>query len=183
MEKSLSGKCLLSSPFLEDGNFFRTMVYVLQHSEHQAFGLVLNRPTDHMLSNVVSMVCELKCVHDEPLYYGGPVDGPLIAIHNHPGVGGHPCSHQLYVTSDQDDLKKLFITKDAKLKLFDGFSGWGAGQLESELESGSWLVTNIEADEILSSEDIWDSMVKRIGNNILQSGMSGSIQSSDPSWN
>ncbi len=183
MPSSLSGKCLLSSPFLEDGNFFRSIVLILQHSDDQAFGLILNRPTEYLLPKVVSMVCELKCVHNDPLYCGGPVDGPLIAIHDTPDVGGHPCSDRLYVTSDQDDLKKLFVTEGAKLKLFDGFSGWGPGQLDSELESGSWLVSHINSDEILAEEDLWDLLVKRIGNDILGSGLDGAQPTADPSWN
>jgi putative transcriptional regulator len=183
MEKHLAGKCLLASPFMEDSNFSRSLVLVLQHSEQESFGLVLNRPTDFTMAKVVSMVCDLECVHSEPLYYGGPVDGPLIAIHDCPSVGGHPFSELLYVTSDQDDLKKLFVTKPARVKLFDGFSGWGPGQLQSELETGSWLVSEITAEEILCREDLWDTMVKRIGHQILASSLAAGPTIADPTWN
>lgn len=193
MTKSLAGKCLLSSPFLEDSTFYKTIIFILQHSENQAFGLILNRPTEHPLKKVVSMVCELKCVHDGSLQFGGPVDGPLIAIHDHQTTGGHPCSDGLYVTSDQDDLRKLFVESSANIKLFDGFSGWAAGQLESELETGSWLVSDITADEVMSHDDLWEVLVKRIGNSILDVGLKEGGGSSktggggtafvDPSWN
>jgi putative transcriptional regulator len=182
MFESLAGKCLLASPFLEDPHFFRTIVLVLQHTESECFGLILNRPTEFRLEKVVSMICELECVHDAPLYYGGPVDGPLIALHNSSTVGGHRCNDDLYVTSDQDELKKLFMEKEAGLKLFDGFSGWGTGQLESEVKTGSWLISDITSEQILHPVDLWESMVKQLGDSILQEGGLDRLPA-DPNWN
>lgn len=167
MSESLAGKAILASPFLEDPNFFRTVVLLLQHSNNEALGLVLNRPTDFTLKKVVSMVCEEECVHDAFLHYGGPVDGPLIAVHDSATLGGSKFTETLWVTSDQDILKRLFIEKGVRFKLFDGLAGWGPGQLENELESGSWLVSDIDEETILSSEDNWEVMVKEIGHTIM----------------
>lgn len=167
MSESLAGKAILASPFLEDPNFFRTVVLLLQHSNNEALGLVLNRPTDFTLKKVVAMVCEEECVHDAFLHYGGPVDGPLIAVHDSATLGGSKFAETLWVTSDQDILKRLFIEKGVRFKLFDGLAGWGPGQLENELESGSWLVSDIDEETILSSEDNWEAMVKEIGHTIM----------------
>jgi putative transcriptional regulator len=167
MFESLAGKAILASPFLEDPNFFRTVVLMLQHSEKEAMGLVLNRPTDFTLRKVVSMVCEVECIHDGWLHYGGPVDGPLIALHDADSLGGTKLSKSLWVTTDQDILKKLFNFKDVRFKLFDGLSGWGPGQLEMELASGSWLVSEIDDSVILQPEDCWDDLVKQIGDEIV----------------
>jgi putative transcriptional regulator len=171
MFHSLVGKVLLASPFLDDPNFYRTIVLMLQHTEEEAFGLVLNRPTDFELKKVASMVCELECVHDAPLYCGGPVDGPLIAIHRSSKIGGHEFLQGIRVTSDQDDLKAIFEEPDIIFKLFDGFSGWGPSQLESELITGSWLLSDISVDQILDRDDLWESMVKQIGHSILLNGI------------
>ena len=181
MSESLAGKCLLASPFMDDSNFFRSVVLLLQHSEEETFGLILNRPTDFRLDKVVTMVCECDCVHNAPLYCGGPVDGPLFAIHDSDNFGGHRFNDELFVTSDQEELKKLFSEPNVKFKLFDGFAGWGPGQLESELEAGGWLVSEISSSEILADEDCWESMVKRIGNAIVES--STDTCPVDPSWN
>lgn len=167
MFESLAGKAILASPFLEDPNFFRTVVLLLQHTDKEALGLVLNRPTDFAVKKVVSMVCDVECVHDTSLHYGGPVDGPLIAVHDSAALGGSKFSESLWITSDQDILKKLFLEADVRFKLFDGLSGWGPGQLESELSSGSWLVSEIDEETILSVEDCWESLVKEIGHTIM----------------
>lgn len=184
MSKSLQGNCLLASPFLDDPNFFRSVIYLVRHAEDHAFGLILNRPTDFRLDKVVSMVCELECVHDGPLYCGGPVDGPLIALHDQSELGSEECIDGLSLTSDQDKLLKLFVMPQAKLKLFDGFAGWGAGQLEEELEAGSWLIADIDADLVLSDDpDMWENLLKRIGQNILSVDDKISDSPIDPQWN
>ena len=167
MSSSLAGKCLLASPFLESTIFCKSIVLILRHSAHQTFGLILNRPTEVPLADVVSRVCELKCVHDGPLLNGGPVDGLLVAIHDHDATGGQTCARGLYVTNDQEDLKKLFVTPEANIKLFEGLSRWSAGQLESEIQCGYWFVSAISPSEIMSNEDLWGAMVKRYGDSIL----------------
>jgi putative transcriptional regulator len=184
MCRSLQGNCLLASPFMDDPNFYRSVVYLVRHTEEHSFGLILNRPTDFRLEKVVSMVCDLSCVHDGPLYCGGPVDGPLVALHDQSQIGGEDCIDGLKLCSDQDELKKLFVCKEAKLKLFDGFAGWGPGQLEEELESGSWLVTDIDAELMLCGDtEIWESLVRRIGQNILAVDEKISDSPIDPQWN
>jgi putative transcriptional regulator len=184
MAKSLQGNCLLASPFMDDPNFYRSVIYLVRHSDDHAFGLILNRPTDFQLDKVVSMFCEHKCVHDGQLYCGGPVDGPLIALHDQPELCSEPCIDGLSMTSDQDKLLKLFVTPSAKLKLFDGFAGWGAGQLEQELETGSWLIADVDADLVLSDDpDMWENLLKRIGQNILSVDEKISDSPIDPEWN
>lgn len=184
MSKSLQGNCLLASPFMEDPNFFRSVIYLVRHAEDHAFGLILNRPTDFRLDKVVSMVCELECVHDGSLYCGGPVDGPLMALHDQPVLGTDACIDGLCMTSDQDKLLKLFVLPGAKLKLFDGFAGWGPGQLEEEIETGSWLIADIDADLVLSDDpEMWENLINRIGQNILSVDEKISDSPIDPRWN
>ena len=184
MSKSLQGNCLLASPFMDDTNFFRSVIYLVRHAEDHAFGLILNRPTDFRLDKVVAMVCELKCVHDGPLYCGGPVDGPLIALHDQFALGSEACIDGLNMTSDQDKLLKLFVMPEAKLKLFDGFAGWGSGQLEQEIETGSWLIADIDADLVLSDDpEMWETLINLIGQNILSADEKISDSPIDPRWN
>ena len=70
------------------------------------------------------------------------------------------------------------------MKLFDGFAGWGPGQLEQELDTGSWLVTDIDADLVLSTDSqLWESLVRLIGQNILAADEKIPDVPIDPQWN
>ncbi len=72
----------------------------------------------------------------------------------------------------------------AKLKLFDGFAGWGPGQLEEELDVGSWLIADIDADLVLSDDpEMWENLLKRIGQNILSVDDKITDNPIDPQWN
>lgn len=184
MARTLQGNCLLASPFMDDPHFFRSAVLTVQHADDHSMGLILNRPTHFSLHKVVSMICEEKCVHEGLLYCGGPVDGPLLALHDQDQIGGSVCFDSLKICTEQSELIKLFRTKGARLKLFDGLSAWGPGQLEDELETGSWLVTDIDADEALSfEEDLWESLIRRIGFNVLSVDDKIADRPSNPEWN
>lgn len=184
MARTLQGNCLIASPFMEDSNFYRSVVYLVRHNEESAFGLILNRPTDFTIEKVVSIVCDFTCVHEGSLHCGGPVDGPLLAIHDCPTIGGEECIDGLKLCSNQDELKKLFVESSARLKLFDGFAGWGPGQLEEEMETGSWLVVDVDADVILGNDpELWENLLRRISQNILASDEMISDCPIDPQWN
>jgi putative transcriptional regulator len=169
---------------MDDPNFFRSVVLMVQHTDEHSIGLILNRPTDFSLEKVVSMVCEEKCVHDGKLYCGGPVEGPLIALHDNPNISGESCFDGVKICTRQEDLIMLFQSKTSKLKLFDGMAAWGPGQLEEELETGSWLVTDIDADVVLGNEpEIWDTLVRRIGQDVLLVDENITDTPTNPEWN
>ncbi|MFN9853744.1 MAG: YqgE/AlgH family protein, partial [Planctomycetota bacterium] len=73
---STQGKALLASPYLQDPNFQQTVIYMVRHSEEEAFGLIVNRPTDHSLSGVMEQAAHADLQRRGWLHCGGPVDGP-----------------------------------------------------------------------------------------------------------
>jgi putative transcriptional regulator len=102
MSKNLSGRLLIASPYLTDGNFLRTVVFVIRHDVEGAFGLAINRPTERRFRELVDTAeVDGMLRDDDQIYRGGPVDGPLLALHDLAGVG-EPCGpFDLY---DQDGL-------------------------------------------------------------------------------
>lgn len=91
MSKNLSGRLLIASPYLTDGNFLRTVVFVVRHDAEGAFGLAINRPSDRRFRELVdSSAGEGTIREDDWIYLGGPVDGPLLALHDLAGIG-EPC--------------------------------------------------------------------------------------------
>ena len=145
-EEFLAGQMLASVPEMRDPNFARTVVYMLRHDEGGALGLVINRPLGEV---PVTLLLEGKdsdwsgservMVHS-----GGPV-GPerLISLHSRDLMPGssHVVSEELAYTDGQEVLMAIRDGKGPKRALFAlGYSGWGAGQLESELERNDWFV-------------------------------------------
>lgn len=91
MSINLSGRLLIASPYLTDGNFMRSVIFMVRHDVEGAFGLLVNRPTDRRFRELVeSNACPGTPREDDEIYRGGPVDGPLLALHDLAGVG-EPC--------------------------------------------------------------------------------------------
>jgi putative transcriptional regulator len=147
--ESLRGKLLLASRRLADPNFFRTVILMIQHGDDGALGLVLNRPLEMTVKQACDDSLELTCQTEDVLHQGGPMQGPLMVLHSDRHIGlsqGGKLSHDevfggVYFTTDRDELEWLLKQEKPPAKFFVGYAGWGAGQLESELESGSWLIT------------------------------------------
>jgi putative transcriptional regulator len=84
---TLEGRLLIASPFLSDPNFFRSVVFIVRHNDEGAFGLVLNRPGTMRLEAVLEEARGQQSKRCDAIYLGGPVEGPLLALHRHPDLG------------------------------------------------------------------------------------------------
>jgi putative transcriptional regulator len=216
--QNCTGCFLVASPYLSDGHFFRAVVFIVRHTEEGAFGVVINRASERRFSEAVEMsepsgphqskgkldtLSELAKSKRDLIYIGGPVDGPLLVLHNIAGIGepcgilddGQPGTQTVvddhpaesfgsmsiqwadvpaWMTTDEDHLRLLAHRQDARIKFIVGYSGWGARQLDDELDAGGWLVTPAEADSIfddgtnLGEIDVWEKLVKRCGHAILK---------------
>ena len=99
MKTNLTGRLLVASPYLSDGNFLRSVVFVVRHEAEGAFGLAVNRPSDRRFGDLVDVHdSEGEARSDDWIYVGGPVPGPLLALHNLAGVG-EPCG-----TADPEEV-------------------------------------------------------------------------------
>lgn len=154
---------------LGDPNFFRTVIYVAKHDKDGALGLVLNRPTNLRLEDVIEQARGRRPDREDAIYYGGPVEGPLIALHASENLGEH-CDECIWITSDDDHLMLLCDRPQVPARFFSGYSGWGASQLECELKAGGWLTAPSTADLLFGEPDeVWEAAVKYCGRAIVQS--------------
>lgn len=186
MVESCSGKLLIASPYLNDPNFLRSVVLIVTHDQEGAFGLSLNRPTDRRLSEVVEMSLPAgKVREDDFIYEGGPVEGPLLAIHDLAGLGAPVGDEgtEIWVTGEEDHLRLLLTRLDINVRFVAQYSGWGPGQLDMELQTGGWLVGAADAESVFECADkVWESAVNRCGRDVLQS-LSPGLRFDDPSVN
>jgi putative transcriptional regulator len=181
----IEGKLLIASPHMNDPNFYRTVVLILKHDSDEAFGLILNRPTEHRLTDVMAMVSKTHCVHDMPLYFGGPVDGPLMALHDISETDDQvECRSGVAVSVQQERILKLVTQPGIRLRVFDGYAGWGPGQLEAEIEQGGWLIAEANGGTIFCDHDnLWQRLVTEIGRDIITTGMKPDLLPNDPDVN
>jgi len=173
--KWTGGQFLVASPYLTDGNFFRSVVYVVRHDAEGAFGLVVNRPSGQFLDEAFLPMLGRPPKRNDPIYLGGPVNGPLVAIHRVTGLGepadsvtGDHENSSIWLTADEDHLRTLVDKTDVSARFVARYSGWGPSQLDDEIESGSWLVAACEPTDLFGdAESIWETIVKRLGHEIL----------------
>lgn len=183
--KSLRGQLLVASPHLPDPNFERTVVLMVQHNEQGALGLVLNRPSDNRLRDVWEEVTDEACEADQPILMGGPVPGPLMAVHTRMNCSEEEIQPGIYFATQRENMERLVRENAQPFHVFSGYAGWGEGQLEGELEAGGWLTCDAEYDFVFppSGEDVWKKAVNQIGNDILTSSLNISGVPEDPSLN
>jgi putative transcriptional regulator len=165
-EVQTAGKLLISSPSMSDANFDRTVVFMLEHTEEGALGVVLNRPAPLDVADVVPQWAPFV---SEPrvVFIGGPVaQGSVLALARaddaEPSAEFTPVLGAVGVLDATMDPSELG-TPIAEVRLFSGYSGWAPGQLERELEVGAWFVIDAEPTDPLSAhpENLWAEVLKR----------------------
>jgi putative transcriptional regulator len=159
---SLQGHLLISSPVLQDPNFRRTVVLMTHHDDEGAMGLVLSRPSE---LRVVDAVPELAVLPgtDDNVYVGGPVQPEAVVV-----LVDHDSEPELPIVGNS-----AFMPADADLdeldavraRVFAGYSGWGPGQLEGELQESSWIVVPAEPDDAFAADpdELWRTVLHRKG--------------------
>lgn len=184
MSDSLKGHLLVASPELEDPNFARTVVAILEHSEAGAMGLVVNRPLNMTIAEAWEQVSGGRCNRSDQLYYGGPCEGPLMVLHGHEPAAQERVCPGVYVSTDRDAVASLIELADQAMKFVVGYAGWTPGQLEMEIETGSWMTVEARAEHIFDEEGrVWNELVERAGPRIQPAGLRPEMIPDDPSVN
>jgi putative transcriptional regulator len=169
--ESLAGKLLVAGTSLLDPSFARTVVYLLDHDEGGALGIVINRPSDVAVDDVLPTWSSLPVV-SPTVFFGGPVatDSALaIALPRTPGepdgtrevAGG-----VVLIDLDQDPL--LLGPQLLDMRVFAGYAGWGAEQLESELAEDAWYVFDGGPVDVFSPDpaSLWRAVLRRQGGDL-----------------
>lgn len=167
-DQSLRGRLLVSTPDLRDAHFDRTVVLVVEHDPDGALGLILNRPSGTTVGEVLPNW--ERMVADPPVVFaGGPVDGSAAIClgSTRPGVVStavQAISPTLGVV-DLDTDPALLSTDVAYVRIFAGYAGWSAGQLDSEVELGGWFVCDSLPGDPFSPMPVglWRMVLRRQG--------------------
>jgi putative transcriptional regulator len=163
--ETLSGHLLLSSASLFDPNFRRTVVLIGHHDEEGAVGVVLNRPFDLTVGDTVPPLADLVGA-DERLFQGGPVQpeaAVVVADFADPSKAGVIAFGTIGFLAEETDVVDAGILRRARV--YAGYSGWGPGQLEIELDEDAWLVTPARPEDVFleDTDRLWGQVLARMG--------------------
>ena len=160
------GALLVAEPPLADPNFRRTIILLCEHTTDGSFGLVLNRPTELSLSQAALDPLPF----DADLWFGGPVQpDTLHYLHPYGDLDGAlPVHDDVFWGGSFDELQAGVAQgwlQAERFRFFVGYSGWGSGQLDAEVDEGSWIVLDGSADLVFSSGDdaLWRKTLRRLG--------------------
>lgn len=162
------GRLLLATPPLEDPNFDRTVIYVLEHHEDGAIGLVLNRPSDEALEAPLDRWIDLQTAPSS-VFTGGPVEtNAMIGMATTKVLVDEPVEYitpisGLIASTDLSADPAIVAAHVDNVRVFRGYAGWGAGQLDAEIDQGAWLVLDAEIGDVFSDrpEELWHTVLKR----------------------
>jgi putative transcriptional regulator len=164
MSESARGRLLVATPDLQDPNFSRTVVLMLEHSEEGALGVVLNRPLELPVSEVLPDWAA-SATAPACLFVGGPVSPTsVIGLGRGHGDGAQPLFDGLATLDLEADPLESAPDLDG-LRVFVGYAGWAARQLDDELTAGGWIVVDRLPDDPFSTDpsNLWRAVLRRQG--------------------
>ena len=160
----LANQFLVAMPGMVDPNFSRSVIYLFEHTERGAMGLVVNRPTELDLATLfdkIELKLEIAPLLEQPVYFGGPVQVERGFV-LHESHSSPPYSSSLIIpggltmTTSKDVLEALAIGNGPRKFLMTlGYAGWSAGQLEEEITLNGWM--NIPLSRKQMGEIIFDT--------------------------
>lgn len=181
---SLANQLLIAMPSLDESYFGRTIIYLCEHDDDGAMGLVINKPTELSIAKVLA---ELNLVDEDDeklseqhVMSGGPVQTDRgFILHNDDQLWSSSLKldERITVTTSKDILAKLNTEQGPqKFIMTLGYAGWSSGQLEQELADNTWLTLDADPELLFNTpvEKCWNKALEKLGVSIDQlSAMSG----------
>ena len=185
-DAALNGRLLIAMPHMLDERFRRSVVYVCFHNAEGAFGLVINKPVEKLTFPVLLQQLSITPAPDaqleQPILLGGPVEtGRGFVLHSSDYAADSATlriSEDISLTGTMDALKAMTAGQPPRHALFVlGYAGWGAGQLESEIQANGWLHGDADPELVFDRdlEGKYDRALSGLGMDVANlSGLSGS---------
>ena len=172
MESSLAGKLLVATPEIGDELFTQSVVLVLQHDEETAEGVMLNKPLDTQVDDVLPGWQE-GATSPQRVFQGGPVQlDSAIGVVGLPGDAEEPPGVRRLFGAislvDLDSPQEIIWPQVSALRIFAGYSGWSSEQLADERARGGWYVAESEVGDVFDSDPatLWRRVLRRQGGSL-----------------
>jgi putative transcriptional regulator len=161
--ESLRGSLLIAAPQLLDPNFRRTVVLVADHGDEGAMGVILNRPSGMTVADAAPDL-EPLIGPDAPIFAGGPVQPTSGVVLAEVVEADEPVFDDVVLVPGLGELADV-VDGAGSIRVFAGYAGWGAGQLDEELRREDWIIEPAQASDVFSEEPeaLWGSVLERKG--------------------
>ena len=162
---------LVASPQMNDPFFSKTVVLLCRHEEGGAMGIVINRTTDLKLETVLEdLTLNIPYTGENEVMWGGPVEPSRGTLVFRSGLADHTeeaidISKEIRVSGSLDVLRKLADRGEDDWGLYLGYAGWGPGQLDREIQDGSWIVLPLDAGTVfqMPMDERYDRCLASLG--------------------
>lgn len=171
---SLRNHFLVASPYLQDPRFHGAVIYICEHSDEGALGLMVNQPLDIQLGEILEQLDMEGGELDVPVFSGGPVEQERGFVLHTPERGWQntaEVTQAVWMTTSRDVLSDIGSGEGPSQYLVClGYAGWGEGQMEEELASNAWLNCPASPELLFStpSQELYKAVLKTIGVDINQ---------------
>jgi putative transcriptional regulator len=159
--KSLQGHFLVAAAQQLDANFAQAVILVAGHTEQAAFGVIVNDPSEK----------RGRLPRPEPacfpgtqarLFRGGPITGPLMALHMKASLGERQLLPGVFFSRKERNVLRLMWRAERQCKIFTSYAGWGPGQLDCDVQRGTWRVVPATPEQIFSdASDLWEQLSRQ----------------------
>lgn len=161
------GRILIAEPFLPGSYFNRAIILLASYGDTGTVGFILNKPVDFSMQDLFEDLPDFEA----EVCLGGPVNTDSIYFIHSLGdkiPGSVHIKNDMYWGGDFDLLKQLIregTISVSQIRFFIGYSGWEPGQLEKEIQENSWLVSEMQQNDLMhkSENELWEQAVKIVG--------------------
>ncbi len=182
IDDHFEGCMLVASPTWRSELYDHSVCLLVHHGKEGSVGVVLNRSFpdspdelwEHLAGENATAGLQRR------LHFGGPMSGPVIALHSQPELAEYTSVDGVYVAARLENLQRLVQSQNAHdVRIIVGQATWQAGELESELRDGKWLPMPVSPQLVFASDDeMWSRAMKQIGNHFV-AAISGAIGQPD----
>jgi putative transcriptional regulator len=159
---SLRGHLLVAAPDHPNPNLVEAVILVVEHMDCGAFGVILNGPRQHGDRIVGEGSVQQRYLESTTTYPGGPVAGPLMAVHTDEAVAEVELFPGVYFSVKEDAVHALRQQSQEPYKVFTGYVGWEGEQLDEEVQQGLWRIVFATAEDVFAEgDDLWERLLRQ----------------------
>ena len=173
IDDHFEGCILVASPTWRSEMYGRSVCLLVHHGKEGSVGVFLNRSFPESPAELWEHLAGVGMTigSQRRLHFGGPMSGPVIALHTQPDLAEYTTVDGVYVASRLENLQRLIQSQEeVEVRIIVGQATWQPGELETELRDGKWLPIPVSPQLVFSSDDeMWARAIRQIGNHFVAS--------------